>query len=195
MKSQEFGSLRVQGCKKPGEADLGAGAHHATALGRPVGETAEIVAIFPDESEEFPGVEMGGFFAEEGFKTPLEIGAVPRMKAIAAGGHPVVAERLPHVGIVHERKMRPREKMVKKRRKACAEAAEDTENSGRERLKGGTLRTWGAASRVPTEANPGPTRKTVVWGTQTLEKKKPKHPKTRKKGPTQEHSQECATKR
>jgi len=73
-------------------------------LGGPIGETAEVVAVFPGELEEFSGVEMGGFFAEEGFKAPLEIGTVPRLQTIAAGGYPVVAERLPHGRIVHGRK-------------------------------------------------------------------------------------------
>ena len=39
---------------------------------------------------------MVGFGAEEGFKAPAEIGAVPGIQAIALGGEPVVAEELPH---------------------------------------------------------------------------------------------------
>ena len=58
------------------------------------------------------------------------------MKAIAAGGYPVVAERLPHGGIVHGKKMREREKMVKKRRNACAEGAEDTKERRKKKEEG-----------------------------------------------------------
>jgi len=98
-------SQRTQRSQRRGER-LGAGAHYAAALGGPVGETAEVFAVFPGELEEFSGVEVGGFFAEEGFKAPLEIGTVPGLQAIATGGYPVVAERLPHGGIVHGRKCR-----------------------------------------------------------------------------------------
>ena len=101
---RKFKSIRVQECKKPEELELGAGADGTTALGGPVGETREVVAIFPGELEEFLGVEMGGFLAQEGFKAPLEIRAVPRLQTIATSGYPVVAERLPHGGIVHGRK-------------------------------------------------------------------------------------------
>jgi len=85
--------------KKGGRS--GAVAHQATALGSPVNEAGESSAIFPGEVKELFGVEMGGFLAKEGFKAPLEIGTVPRPEAIAPGGNPVVAERLPHRGILH----------------------------------------------------------------------------------------------
>jgi hypothetical protein len=52
------------------------------------------------------------------------------MQAIATGGYPVVAERLPHGGIVHGWKVRAREKMVKRKEEACTKIVENTE--GRE---------------------------------------------------------------
>ena len=151
-------------------------------MGGPVGKTAEIVAVFPDEPEEFPGVEMGGFVAEECFKAPLEIGTVPRMKAIAAGGYPVVAERLPHGGIVHGKKMREREKMVKKRRNACAEGAEDTKERRKKKEEGRRKRSYrerscglGAQFAAPlrgktVKENPGPRHRLRARGNQTHEK-------------------------
>lgn len=96
---------------------LGAGAHHAAALCRPVGETVEIIAVFPGELEEFPGVEMGGFFPQEGLKAPLEIGTVPGLQPISASSYPVVAERLPHAEIVHGRMLRAHEIMVNRKKK------------------------------------------------------------------------------
>lgn len=79
-------------------------AHEATALGGPVDEAGEIVAVLPGKMEEFFGVEVSGFLAQEGFKAPLEIGTVPGPEAIAPGGNPVVVERLPHGCIVHARR-------------------------------------------------------------------------------------------
>jgi hypothetical protein len=67
-----------------------------TAFGGPVEEALELVAVFPAQFEEFGGGQVGGFGAEEGFKAPAEIGAVPGIEAIALGGEPVVAEELPH---------------------------------------------------------------------------------------------------
>jgi hypothetical protein len=59
----------------------------------------------------------------------LEIRAVPGSQTIAAGGDPIVAERIPHGGIVHGTVMRVGEKMVKKEREDYAEVAEDAEKS------------------------------------------------------------------
>src|SRR6201999_4141234 len=66
------------------------------AFGGPVEEAFHLVAIFPAEFEEFGGGHIGGFGAEEGFEAPAKIGAVPGIEAIALGGEPVVAEKLPH---------------------------------------------------------------------------------------------------
>ena len=68
----------------------------AAALVRPVEEAFELVAILPAQLEELGGGHVGGFGAQEGFKAPAEIGAVPGIEAIALGGEPVVAEKLPH---------------------------------------------------------------------------------------------------
>ena len=66
------------------------------AFGGPVEEAFHLVAVFPAEFEEFGGGHVSGFGAEVGFKAPAEIGAVPGIEAIALGGEPVVAEKLPH---------------------------------------------------------------------------------------------------
>ena len=95
------------------EGGSGAAAHEATALGGPVHEAGEFVAVFPGEMEEFSGIEVSGFLAQEGFETPLEIGTVPGLEAVAPSGNPVVAERLPHGCILHGAARRPREKFVK----------------------------------------------------------------------------------
>jgi len=50
-------------------------------------KAGEFVAVLPGEMEKFFGVEMGGFLAQEGFETPLEIGTVPGLEAIAPGGN------------------------------------------------------------------------------------------------------------
>ena len=68
----------------------------AAAFVGPVEETFELGAVFPGQFEEFGGGHIGGFGAEEGFKAPTEIGAVPGIEAIALGRQPVVAEKLPH---------------------------------------------------------------------------------------------------
>lgn len=47
------------------------------------------MAVFPGKLEEFSCVKIGGFFAEESFKAPLDVGAFPRLKAVPAGGEPV----------------------------------------------------------------------------------------------------------
>jgi hypothetical protein len=62
----------------------------------PVGEGFQIVAIFPGQLEKFVDVHVGGFFAEESFKAPLNVGAVPRLQTIAARGQPVEFEDVPH---------------------------------------------------------------------------------------------------
>jgi hypothetical protein len=68
----------------------------AAAGGGPGGEGFQVAAVFPGEMEEFAAVEVGGFFAEEGFEAPLDVRALPGLKAIAAGGEPVELEKVPH---------------------------------------------------------------------------------------------------
>ena len=69
---------------------------NAPALGGPVDEALELVAMPPAQSEEFSGIEVSGFLAKKGFQSPLDIRALPRRKAIAARGNPVIAERPNH---------------------------------------------------------------------------------------------------
>ena len=66
------------------------------ASGGPVGEGDEAIAVLPGEAEEFASVEVGSFLAEEGFEAPLNEGAVPGMKAVAAGGEPIELEEMEH---------------------------------------------------------------------------------------------------
>lgn len=69
---------------------------NAAALSGPVDEPLELVAMPPAQSEEFSGIEVGSFLAKKGFEAPLDIRALPRRKAIAARGNPVIAERPKH---------------------------------------------------------------------------------------------------
>lgn len=39
---------------------------------------------------------MSGFLAKESFEAPLDVGAFPRLKTVAAGGKPVELEEVPH---------------------------------------------------------------------------------------------------
>lgn len=68
----------------------------AAAGGGPGGEGFQVAAVFPGEMKKFAGVELGGFFAKEGLKAPLDVRAFPGLKAIAAGGEPVELEKVPH---------------------------------------------------------------------------------------------------
>jgi hypothetical protein len=90
-----LGIERKGGAEAP-HSKLVLAALNAAALVGPVEEAFELVAVFPAQLEELGGGHVGGFRAEEGFKAPAEIGAVPGIEAIALGGEPVVAEELPH---------------------------------------------------------------------------------------------------
>jgi hypothetical protein len=68
----------------------------AAALGCPIDESLELVAMAPAELEEFHGVEIRGFLTKKGFETPLNIRATPRCEAIAARGNPVITKRSKH---------------------------------------------------------------------------------------------------
>ena len=78
------------------QRDSAVGALGATAGGGPTGEGFEIFAVFPGEMQEFADVEVGGFFPEKGFEAPLDVGAFPRLEAVAAGSEPVELEKVPH---------------------------------------------------------------------------------------------------
>jgi hypothetical protein len=66
----------------------------------PVGKGMQIVPIFPRELEEFRRAPIGGFFAQESFKTPLDIGTAPRPETVAARSEPVEFEEVPHESVV-----------------------------------------------------------------------------------------------
>ncbi len=72
---------------------------NAAALRGPVDESLELVTMAPAQSEEFSSVEIGGFFAEEGFEAPLDIRTLPWRETIATRGNPVIAERPKHLAI------------------------------------------------------------------------------------------------
>ena len=78
------------------ESPSGVAALNAAALRGPVDEALELVAMPPAQSEEFSGIKVGGFLAKKGFQSPLDIRTLPRRKAIAARGNPVIAERPKH---------------------------------------------------------------------------------------------------
>ena len=71
------------------------------AGGGPVREGFQSVAIFPAELEKFASVEVGGFLAEEGFKAPLDVRALPRTKTVAAGSEPIELEHVPQATQVY----------------------------------------------------------------------------------------------
>ena len=70
----------------------------AAAGGDPVEETLHAGAFAPHQGEEFAGVEIGGFVAEESFHAPLDIRRRPGPEAVAFGDDPVVAEGVQHCG-------------------------------------------------------------------------------------------------
>ena len=65
------------------------------AVGRPFRKRFEAVAIFPAELEEFASIEIAGFLPEEGLEAPLDVGALPRTKTVAAGSKPIELEHVP----------------------------------------------------------------------------------------------------
>ena len=69
----------------------------AAAGGDPVEETLHTSAFAPHQGEEFAGVEIRRFVAEEGFHAPLNVGGSPGAETVAFGDDPVVAEGVQHV--------------------------------------------------------------------------------------------------
>ena len=47
------------------------------------------MAVLPAEAEERMRVEIRGFFSEEGFEAPANIGALPGAQTVATGGEPI----------------------------------------------------------------------------------------------------------
>ena len=69
----------------------------AAAGGDPVEEAFHAGAFTPHQSEEFAGVEIRRFVAEEGFHAPLNIRRGPGTETVAFGDDPVVAKGVQHV--------------------------------------------------------------------------------------------------
>jgi hypothetical protein len=69
----------------------------AAALRGPIDESLKLAAMAPTQLEKLFGVEIGSFFAEEGFEAPLDVRALPRREAVAARGNPVIAKRPKHL--------------------------------------------------------------------------------------------------
>ena len=69
----------------------------AAAGGDQVEEALHTGALAPRQGEEFAGVEIGGFVAEEGFHAPLNVGGGPGAEAVTFGDDPVVAKCVQHV--------------------------------------------------------------------------------------------------
>jgi hypothetical protein len=67
------------------------------ASGRPIRKRMQIVPIFPGKLEELGRVQLRRFFAQEGFKAPLNVGTAPGAEPITAGGEPVKFEDIPQV--------------------------------------------------------------------------------------------------
>ena len=55
----------------------------SAANGSPSGEGFQVVPVFPGQRQKFAGIKAGGFFADKSFKPPLDVGAFPRLKAVA----------------------------------------------------------------------------------------------------------------
>ena len=69
----------------------------AAAGGDPVEEALHAGALAPHQGEEFAGVEVRGFVAEEGFHAPLDVGGCPGAEAVTFGDDPVVAKCVQHL--------------------------------------------------------------------------------------------------
>lgn len=84
----------------------------AVAGGDPVEEALHTGAFAPHQGEEFAGVEVGGFVAEERFHAPLDVGGGPGTEAVAFGDDPVVAEGVQHVAEIGNRKIETAERVA-----------------------------------------------------------------------------------
>jgi hypothetical protein len=65
-------------------------------LPHPLDELFHLRSIFPGQLEKFLRIERRRFRSEEGFKSPANVRAVPRIKSISAGGNPIIAKSLKH---------------------------------------------------------------------------------------------------
>ena len=63
-----------------------------TAFRSPIGETIQLVAIFPVQVNKLSGIEVGALFTQKSFEAPLEIGTIPRIEPITTCHNPVVAK-------------------------------------------------------------------------------------------------------
>ena len=62
----------------------------------PVHKPLHVVTVFPRELKEFAGSQVGAFLAEERFKAPAHIRALPGLQPIASRGVPIVVQSLKH---------------------------------------------------------------------------------------------------
>jgi hypothetical protein len=68
----------------------------AAGIGNPVEKMLHARAVTPEKREEFSGIEIRGFLAEEGFQAPLNVGRSPGRETMALGDDPVVAQSVQH---------------------------------------------------------------------------------------------------
>jgi hypothetical protein len=54
------------------------------------------VTILPGETKKFCGVQVLGFFTEEGLKPPLNVRAFPGLQAVARRSEPIKLKEMPH---------------------------------------------------------------------------------------------------
>src|SRR5712692_9340372 len=79
--------------------NVNATALESAALGGPIDEPFHLIAVFPHQTEEFGGIERGGFGSEERLEPPPEVWASPWIQAIPASHNPLVTQHLPHIGL------------------------------------------------------------------------------------------------
>ena len=87
----------------------------AAAGGDPAEKTLHASAFAPHQAEEFAGVEVRGFVAEERFHAPLDIRRSPGTEAVAFGDDPVVAEGVQHVAEIGNGEIEIAERPVQRR--------------------------------------------------------------------------------
>jgi hypothetical protein len=69
---------------------------HTPALGRPCEESRELLALAPNEPEEFRGAQRVHVTAEKSFEAPANVRTGPRTQPVTFRRDPVVAERSEH---------------------------------------------------------------------------------------------------
>lgn len=72
----------------------------ASSFRRPISKTPQLLAVLPTQFHEFLCVEIGSFFAEEGFKAPLQVRTGPGFPSVSARNDPVITKQIPHVLLI-----------------------------------------------------------------------------------------------